>query len=177
VLSVGARNIDESCGPDHTLERARLYGRSKAAMEISGSYTFNAPRDRVWDLLMDPAILSSCIPGCERFEPDGADRYKVTLTVGLAAITGTYSGTVVLIDKIPYTSYRLVVEGEGRPGFVKGSSAIALRDEPVTTAVDVTGTVQTGGPIARVGQRLIGGVAKMMLDRFFACLQAKLDAV
>jgi carbon monoxide dehydrogenase subunit G len=143
-------------------------------MEISGSYTFNAPADRVWDLLMDAAALSSCIPGCDKFEPDGEDRYTVTLTVGLAAITGTYSGTVVLADKIPHESYRLVVEGQGRPGFVKGSLAIALRAEGVTTAVDVTGTVQTGGSIARVGQRLIGAVAKMMLDRFFACLQSKL---
>jgi len=144
-------------------------------MEISSSYNFNAPLDRVWDLLMNPALLSSCIPGCEKFEPDGEDRYTVTLTVGLAAITGTYTGTVVLVDKIPRTSYRLVVEGQGRPGFVKGSSAIALRADGATTAVDVTGSVQTGGPIARVGQRLIGGVAKMMMDRFFACLQGKLE--
>jgi len=143
-------------------------------MDISGSYTFNASTDRVWALLMNPAVISSCIPGCDRFEPDGEDRYTVTLTVGLAAITGTYNGTVVLAEKIPLKSYRLVVEGEGRPGFVKGSSAIALRAEGDTTIVDVSGSVQTGGPIARVGQRLIGGVAKMMLDRFFACLQAKL---
>lgn len=27
--------------------------------------------------------------------------------------------------------------------------------------------------IARVGQRLIGSVSKMMLDRLFACLQGK----
>lgn len=146
-------------------------------MEVSSSYTFNAPPDRVWDLLMDPAVLSSCIPGCQRFEPDGEDRYIVTLTVGLAAITGTYTGTVVLVDKTPRTSYRLVVEGQGRPGFVKGSSAIALRGQGETTAVDVTGTVQTGGPIARLGQRLISGVAKMMLDRFFTCLQAKLEVL
>jgi len=33
--------------------------------------------------------------------------------------------------------------------------------------------VQTGGPIARLGQRLIGSVSKMMQDRFFACLQGK----
>jgi uncharacterized protein len=145
-------------------------------VDISGSYTFNAPPDRVWDLLMDTAVLSSCIPGCDRFEPDGENRYNVTLTVGLAAITGTYSGTVVLTDMIPHTSYRLVVEGQGRPGFVKGNSAIALRAQGATTQVDVTGTVQTGGPIARVGQRLIGGVAKMMLDRFFGCLQAKLES-
>ena len=96
-------------------------------MDISGSYTFNAQRDRVWDLLMNPDVIASCIPGCDRFEPDGEDRYKLTLTVGLAAITGTYEGTVVLTDKIPHTSYRLVVEGQGRPGFVKGNSAIVLR--------------------------------------------------
>lgn len=143
-------------------------------MEMSGSYTFNAPPDRVWTLLMDPAVLSSCIPGCDRFEPDGADRYNVTLTVGLAAITGTYTGTVVLTDMVPNTSYELVVEGQGRPGFVKGSSAIVLRAEGATTVVDVSATVQTGGPIARLGQRLVGGVAKMMLDRFFECLQSKL---
>ena len=144
-------------------------------MEISGSYTFNAPPDRVWAVLMDPAVLSSCIPGCDRFEPDGVDRYTVTLTVSLAAITGTYTGTVVLTDMIPNTSYGLVVEGQGRPGFVKGSTAIVLRAEGAATAVDVTATVQTGGTIARLGQRLIGGVAQMMMDRFFACLQAKLQ--
>ena len=146
-------------------------------MDIFGSYTFNARRIGVGSAHGSRGHSSSCIPGCDRFEPDGEDRYNVTLTVALAAITGTYNGTVVLADKILHSSYRLVVEGQGRPGFVKGSSAIALRADGAATAVDVSGTVQTGGPIARVGQRLIGGVARMMLDRFFACLQAKLEAV
>jgi carbon monoxide dehydrogenase subunit G len=144
-------------------------------MDIFGSYTFDVSADRVWDLLMDPAALSSCIPGCTRFEPDGEDRYAVTLTVALAAITGTYNGTVNLTDKTLHTSYRLVMEGQGRAGFVKGSSVISLRPAGASTAVDVSGAVHTGGPIARVGQRLIGGVARMMMDRFFACLKAKLE--
>lgn len=144
-------------------------------MEISGTYTFNAPPERVWNLLMDPAVLSSCIPGCDRFDPAGEDRYTVTLTVGLAAITGTYSGVVLLVDQVPHSSYRLIVEGQGRPGFVKGSSAIALTPDGDTTKVDVTADVHTGGLIARVGQRMIGGVAKMMMDRFFGCLQGKLE--
>jgi carbon monoxide dehydrogenase subunit G len=143
-------------------------------MEISGSYPFNGRPDRVWDLLMDPATISSCIPGCDRFEPDGEDRYRVRLTVGLAAITGTYDGTVVIADKVPQASYRLTVEGQGKPGFVKGGAAIALRLDGATTIVEVSGTVQAGGPIARVGQRLIRSVSKMMLDRFFACLQSRI---
>jgi carbon monoxide dehydrogenase subunit G len=145
-------------------------------MDITGSFTFDAPPDRVWALLMDPAVISSCIPGCDSFEPSGDQTYKVRLTVAMAAITGTYDGTVTLADQVPPTSYRLVAEGKGRAGFLNGSSDIRLRAEGATTIVDVTGTVQTGGPIARLGQRLIGGVSKMMLDRFFACLQSKLAA-
>jgi uncharacterized protein len=142
-------------------------------MDISGSYTFSAPPERVWNLLMDPESIKSCIPGCERLDPDGEDRYRATLTVALAAITGTYSGTVVIADKAPHNSYRLVAEGQGRPGFIKGNSLIALRADGDRTVVDVSGTVQAGGAIARVGQRLIGSVSKMMLDRFFTCLQSK----
>ena len=83
-------------------------------MDITGSYTFNAPPDRVWTLLMDPGgdlVLHS--RAATSFEPDGEDRYRVTLTVALAAITGTYDGTVVITDKVPHTSYRLTVEGQG----------------------------------------------------------------
>jgi uncharacterized protein len=145
-------------------------------MDISGSYTFGAPPSRVWNLLMDPSAIASCIPGCESLEVVGADRYHARLTVALAAITGTYDGTVTISDKVEPASYRLTVEGQGRPGFVKGNADIVLRPDGSGTIVEVSGVVQTGGPIARVGQRLISGVSKMMQDRFFACLQGKLTS-
>jgi len=139
-------------------------------MDIAGTYTFNEPPAQVWALLMDPAVISSCIPGCETFELAGDNTYRAKLSVALAAITGSYDGTVTLSDLVPHASYRLTAEGKGRPGFVKGSAAITLRAEGATTIVNVSGTVQTGGPIARLGQRLIGGVSKMMLDRFFVSM-------
>jgi carbon monoxide dehydrogenase subunit G len=142
-------------------------------MDITGSYTFNAPPDKVWAVLMDHAVIASCIPGCEGFEPAGEDRYKAKLAVALAAITGTYEGHITLADKVAPTSYRLIADGQGKPGFVKGDSLISLRAEGAGTVVEVKGVVQTGGAIARLGQRLVGGVAKMMMDRFFACLQGK----
>ena len=143
-------------------------------MDITGTYTFTAPPDRVWALMLDPAAIASCIPGCERLEPDGVDRYKAAITIGMAAITGQYEGTVTIADKVEPSSYTLMVEGQGRPGFVKGTVTIALRADGANTIVDVNGTAQTGGTIARLGQRLIGSAAKMMQDRFFACMQSKL---
>jgi carbon monoxide dehydrogenase subunit G len=123
---------------------------------------------------MDPVRIASCIPGCEGLEPDGPGRYKTTIAVGMAAITGTYDGTVTITDKVDATSYRLAVEGQGRAGYVKGSAVISLRADAGNTIVTVAGTAQTGGTIARLGQRLIASAAKMMQDRFFACMQSKL---
>jgi uncharacterized protein len=143
-------------------------------MDITGSYTFNAPPTRVWDLLMDPAVIAGCIPGCEKLEPEGENRFRARLNVALAAMTGSYDGTVVISDAVAPERYVLTVEGQGRPGFAKGTATISLRADGETTIVDVQGTMQTGGTIARLGQRLIGSVSKMMQDRFFACLQGKL---
>ena len=145
-------------------------------MDITGTYTFTAPPDKVWALMLDPATIASCIPGCEALEPDGPDRYKAAITIGMAAITGKYEGTVVISNKVEPSSYTLSVEGQGRPGFVKGEAHIALRADGANTIVDVTGTAQTGGTIARLGQRLIGSAAKMMQDRFFACMESKLTS-
>lgn len=142
-------------------------------MELSGRYTFNAPRHRVWTLLMDTEAIAACIPGCDKLEPLGDDRYRATLTVALAAVTGTYQGTVAMVDKKEPDSYRLLIEGQGRPGFVRGESSVALTDNGETTDVQVTGNVQIGGAIARVGQRLVGSVGQMMMDKFFECLKKK----
>ena len=143
-------------------------------MELKGQYVFEAPPDRVWERLMDPVTISSCLPGCQRFEPLGDDRYQVVLTAGVAAVTGTFEGTVAIADKQPMTSYRLVVSGKGRPGFANGDAVITLSDRDGATNVDVAGNVMVGGLVAQVGQRLLGATARIMMDKFFGCLREKM---
>jgi carbon monoxide dehydrogenase subunit G len=146
-------------------------------MDLSGSYTFAASPTVVWNLLIDPEVVASCLPGCDRLEPIGDDRYRADLTLAVAAVSGQYTGTVAIVDKQPPRSYRLVVEGSGGPGFVKGDATVELIDQGETTVVNVRGQGQVGGLIARVGQRLLGSVSKMMVDRFFACLEQKVKKV
>jgi hypothetical protein len=142
-------------------------------VDLSGTYTFDAPPAAVWNLLIDPQVVASCLPGCEGLEPLGEDRYGARLTLAVAAVTGTYSGTVAILDKKPPHSYRLVVEGTGRPGFVKGEVAVELVASGNQTIVTLTGQGQVGGLVARVGQRLLGSVSKVMMDRVFECLRAR----
>lgn len=145
-------------------------------MDVSGRYTFEADVAKVWDVLMDPHVVGACLPGCQELRPLGDDRYEAVLSVPVSAITGTYKGTIAIEDKVPLRSYKLTLEGRGGPGFVSGHSMITLSQEGERTAVEVAGAVQVGGAIARVGQRLLAGVSKMMMDRFFACLQGKVAA-
>jgi carbon monoxide dehydrogenase subunit G len=145
-------------------------------MELKAEYTFEAPLERVWEMLMDPQTISACLPGCKSFEPIGEDRYQVVLTAGVAAVTGSFSGTVTIADKKPLASYRLIVEGRGTPGFASGESLVTLRPQDSGVSVEVAGTVNVGGLIAQVGQRLLGATARMMMDRFFKCLQSRIQS-
>ena len=144
-------------------------------MELASTYTFDAPQDTVWDLLMDTTAIASCVPGCRELRPIGDDRYQAALVVTVAAISGNFEATVALEDKMPPNSYRLVVEGTGRIGFVKGSAQIELEPAASGTTVKVAASADVGGAVARVGQRLLEGVGRMTMDRFFACMANKIS--
>ncbi|MBI2188524.1 MAG: carbon monoxide dehydrogenase subunit G [Acidobacteria bacterium] len=139
-------------------------------MDISGTYRFDAPPQQVWALLMDTDAIARCIPGCRALRPVGPNRYETELSVAVAAISGDFSGTIELADLRPPESYRLLVNGTGRPGFVRGTATITLAPDGNGTAVQVAASAQAGGLIARVGQRLLEGVARMTMDRFYQCL-------
>jgi carbon monoxide dehydrogenase subunit G len=136
-------------------------------MKIEGTHEIPAPRQRVWDAFLDPALLRQAMPGCDRLEAIAEDEYKATMKVGIAAVKGTFEGKVRLSDKKEPDSYRMAVEGSGGPGFVRGEAAITLSDTAEGTRVAYSADVQFGGLIAGVGQRLLGGVSKMMADQFF----------
>jgi carbon monoxide dehydrogenase subunit G len=146
-------------------------------MDVNGSYTFAATPESVWKLLTDPGVIAGCLPGCDRLEPIDDDTYRAAVTLAVAAVSGNYTGTVSMLDKNAPRSYRLVVEGSGKPGFVNGEATIELIAEGASTTVRVTGHGNVGGLIARVGQRLLGSVSKMMMDRFFACLQVRVSKI
>jgi carbon monoxide dehydrogenase subunit G len=136
-------------------------------MKLEGSYEMTAPRERVWDAFLDPERVRQAIPGCEKLEPLGNDEFRATMKVGVAAVKGTSEGKVRLADKKQPDSYRLAAEGSGAPGFVRADTLITFTDVPNGTKVSYTSDVQVGGLIAGVGQRMLGGVSKMLADQFF----------
>ncbi|HEY0605370.1 MAG TPA: carbon monoxide dehydrogenase subunit G [Herpetosiphonaceae bacterium] len=135
-------------------------------MKLSGSHTFNAPREKVWATLIDIEALRTLIPGVESLEEVEPNTYKGVAKIGVAGIKGEYTGTVRLTDIDPPTGYRLIGDGRGKPGHVKGEGTLELTEEaPNQTLLRYSGDVQVGGMIASVGQRLIEGAAKLLINQ------------
>lgn len=143
-------------------------------MKLTGQYILPAPPEEVWALLTDPVRLAKLLPGCERLDPDGPDRYKAAVKFGIAAISGKYAGTVEFLDKKPPQSMRMKIGGKGLPGFVDGIGNIELTEKDRQTELRYTGEAQVGGMIASVGQRMIEGAAKKIVDQFFAAAAEEL---
>lgn len=137
-------------------------------MKIEGTYDFSAPREKVWQVLLDPQIMAQCLPGCESMEEVAPDQYEANVKVGIAAVKGSYKAKVRIAEKQEPSHYVLSGEGSGGPGFMQGDLVIDLEENGRGgTTVKYSTDPKIGGLIAGVGQRMLGGIGKMMVNQFF----------
>jgi len=145
-------------------------------MKVEGTYTLPAPRQRVWELLNDPAVLARATPGVKHLDPQGANVYRATIEVGVGPVRGAYEGQITIADQVPPERLTLKVQGGGRPGTITATGNLQLAEHDGQTTVTYRGDAQITGLIASVGHRLVGGVAKQMATEFFKALERELQA-
>ena len=144
-------------------------------MEFDGEHRIEAPRAAVWAALNDPAILASCIPGCDKLELTGPGTYAASVTISIGALKARFSGLLTLEDVIEAEAYTLKGQGQGGvAGFVSGSARVVLEDLGEATLLRWTATGEIGGRLASVGGRLVHGFASKTAAAFFLQLNDKL---
>jgi carbon monoxide dehydrogenase subunit G len=144
-------------------------------MKIEGQFAFEKIEPlAVWAFLTDARRISDCLPGCEKLEETGDGTYDMQLRFGVGAISGVFGGSIRLHDLQPTSNYQMTVSGSGVPGFIKGEGTVQLTSADTGTFLRYSGDVSAGGPIASLGQRMIGGAARMVIDQFFKCVAGKL---
>ena len=137
-------------------------------MEMTGERLVPAPVDQVWRALIDPAVISSCVAGCEGVEPVGENAYRVAMTSKVGPVSARFAGTVKLENIEAPRSYTMRFQGTGAAGFVNGEARVTLTPAATqTTTLHYVAKAQIGGKLAQLGQRLIDGAAQKMADDFF----------
>ena len=147
-------------------------------MILSGTFTFEGPRDRVWELLQDPVVLAKALPGTKTLTQVGEDRYQGVMKVSVGPVNAAeFAVNVELKDKVAPERFAMTIDGKGGVGFTKGSATIELAEQPgPATVMTYTSDVQIGGRIAAVGQRLLETVGRMMTRQALEALNTELKA-
>lgn len=139
-------------------------------MKIEGEFTFDAPRETVWEALLDPDVIAKAIPGTERLERVSADRYEGLMKVGIGPVSGRYDLEVTIVESEPPSRYTMRIAGRGALGHARGTARIELAEAGGGTRMRYVSDLAIGGRVAGVGQRMLDTVARSMTERGLATL-------
>jgi carbon monoxide dehydrogenase subunit G len=148
------------------------------ALVIEGEERIEAPLQKVWEALNDPAVLKACIPGCQSLEKKSDTELAATVVLKVGPIKATFAGEVTLNNLNPPHSYTITGEGKGGiAGFAKGGADVKLTaDGPNATILNYSAKADVGGKIAQLGSRLIESTSKKLAGQFFSTFNATVSA-
>jgi len=146
-------------------------------VKLQGEYIFDGPREEVWEIVRDPEVLATALPGTQSLELVGENEYAGKMNVRIGPVAGVFAGKIVVSNEVPPESCTLEVEGKGAPGFGSGTGHVQLVElEDGQTLLKYEGDMQVGGKIASVGQRLIDTASKSMISQGLESLNNSLKA-
>ncbi len=144
-------------------------------MELEGSFTVRAPKDRVWSFFMDPFALSSCISDPHAIEVVDEDHFKGWVKAGVAFIKGTFTGSATIAERVPPERARIKAHGAGMGSAFDADSTIQLSEAGNETTVRWKADVVLNGTIASMGARLLKGTIDKKTNEFFENARKKLE--
>jgi uncharacterized protein len=146
-------------------------------MKITGEHAFVSSRERVWAALEDPQMLANAMPGVKRLDVTGPDEYALTVSVGVGSVKGRYDGTLRITDKLQAESCTVRANATGGPGSVEAVAQMRMRDgENGGALLTYEADANVTGPLAGVGQRLIGSAAKRTTREFLEGLDRQIQS-
>jgi carbon monoxide dehydrogenase subunit G len=147
-------------------------------MEITGNYLFDADQETVWTLLMNPDAIAKALPGVQEMVPiEGeTNAWRAAAKIGIASVSGTYTGIVRITEMSPPNTYRLTVGGEGQQSVINGTALMTLTYDPEQkkTIVSWDAEANISGKLASIAQRLVKAAAGLMSKQFFGALAKQL---
>ena len=145
-------------------------------MEITNSFTVDAPIEEAWVLLTNIAEIAPCLPGAKLTdETDGVYSGGVKIKVG--PVTAEYKGSAEFVEKDD-ANYKAVISGKGRDtrGAGNAQALITAQMVPVgtSTTVDIVTDLKVSGKVAQFGRGVMQDVSTKLLGQFADCLAAKI---
>ena len=142
-------------------------------MHLEGTYEFEASQDLVWDMLQNPEVIGSIIPGAAGMKEVDEHKYVSEIVVKVGPVSGRFKADIELADVNPPSSYTLILHSSSPVGHVSGEGLVRLEHADGVTTMLYSGDTSVGGKIASVGQRLLDVAAKTIANQSLNALARK----
>jgi carbon monoxide dehydrogenase subunit G len=137
-------------------------------LEFAGSPEIAAPRERVWERLMDPHFVAQSAPGVESVEAIDPTHFKVVSGFGVGSIKLRFAMDVELLDIVSNKSASMRVRGKAPGSAVDVVSRLEIQDAgPGRVRLNWSATSEISGTVASVGARLMEGTARKLTEQFW----------
>jgi carbon monoxide dehydrogenase subunit G len=146
-------------------------------VKIEGEYLFNGEKEAVWEVVHDPEILATALPGTKSLKEVNQNEYEGEMNIRVGPVGGLFSGKLVISNEIPPDSCTLSVDGRGGQGFANGTGNVTLiEQDDGKTLMKYDGEVQIGGKLAGVGQRMLDTASKSIIRQGLEALNSAVEA-
>lgn len=144
-------------------------------MNFEGTFTLEVPMETVYNFVMDPEKLASCIPGLKKLEKYSDEEFSVLVKVGIAFIKEDFLIKFKVVDKKPPSHATLAGTGSGKSGTVDIQATMDLSENGVNTTMMWKAEANVGGKLGSMGQRLITGQAEKIINQMFEGIKSSLS--
>jgi carbon monoxide dehydrogenase subunit G len=137
-------------------------------LELTGSSEVGAPREVVWQRLIDPRFVAQSAPGIESVEVLDPTHFRVTSGFGIGRMRARVTLDGELFDLIPDTSARMRMRGTGPGSAIDVLSSIAIKVAGTgKVQLQWTAMAELSGTMVKVGARMLEGIAHNLTDQFW----------
>ncbi len=172
-LSGGSRNIYIHSQPLRS-KLISLFGGVEEVVEVDTHKVIDAPRNVVFELLMDPHVLKETMPGLKTMSEKDSGIYSVEMELGIPGIKGQYHGELSIQNVVPPNSYHLSLEGEGSNGpFFMSLDVRLTSSNDAQTDLHYKGKGGFSDQSNSLGQKVLSGAGNLLISQFFGAISRR----
>jgi carbon monoxide dehydrogenase subunit G len=144
-------------------------------MKVEGRRTYAAPRERVWEVLNDPAEMAELMPGVESFEVADETHWKAKVKVPLGLGSMRMSIDFEKAESRPPEHARLRAKGNGVGAIMSMETQFDLSEEGGGTGMRWEADVRIFGQVASMGQRVLQPIVNQQVQNVLNALDRRVS--
>lgn len=150
------------------------------AFEIVKKFVVKAEPQAVWQFLIDPERVASCLPGAAITGKLDDKTWTGTMSVKVGPVSSSYKGKIVFekLDEASMTADLAAIgqDVKGRGGADMKMKSVVRKNDAGETEVTASSQVNITGILAQMGRGMIQDVSDQMFQIFSQRLRAQLEA-